>query len=114
MNFDARIENAKEESKYFENWMHYARLISRIATEILGDARVYVFGSVVDGRHTLASDIDVLIVSSNTPERLEGRAKITGKITRKIGVFSPFEFRIVTPKEFKWYQRFVKRLVEIR
>ncbi|WP_456368657.1 nucleotidyltransferase domain-containing protein [Geoglobus sp.] len=113
MSFDVRIEMAKEDRKYFENWKYYAKIIAEVARENLGDVKVYVFGSVVEGRHTPASDIDVLIVSPETPGRMEDRARIAGEIFRRVGVFSPFELHIVTPKELEWYRRFVKKIVEI-
>ncbi|WP_456477986.1 nucleotidyltransferase domain-containing protein [Geoglobus ahangari] len=113
MSFDVRIEMVEEDRKYFENWQHYAKIISEVARGNLGDVKVYVFGSVVEGRHTPASDIDVLIVSPKTPRRMEDRAKIAGEILRRVGVFSPFELHIVTPKEFEWCRRFVKRMVEV-
>ncbi len=65
---DAVREIAREERKYFENYMQYARLIKEIAENILGKTDVYVFGSVVERRHTPASDIDILIVSESTPK----------------------------------------------
>lgn len=113
MSFDARIEMAMEDRKYFENWQHYTKIIAETVRELLGDVRVYVFGSVVEGKHTPASDIDVLIVSSKTPRRMEDRARIAGEVLKRVGIFSPFELHIVTPKEFEWYRRFVGKMVEI-
>ena len=110
---DAVREIALEEKKYFENYMHYARLIKKIAEEILGKADVYVFGSVVEGRHTPASDIDILIVSENTPKSQWERGKIRARIMKAIDVFAPFEIHIVTPKEFEWYKRFIRAIVKV-
>ncbi len=64
--------------KYFENYMEYAGLIKELAGDLLGNAEVYVFGSVVEGTYIPASDIDILIVSENTPKRQSERAKIVG------------------------------------
>ena len=110
---DAVREIAQEERKYFENYMQYARLIKEIAEGILGHADVYVFGSVVEGRHTPASDIDVLIVSENTPKSQWERGKIRAKIMKAIDVFAPFEIHIVTPKEFEWYKRFIRAMEKV-
>jgi len=114
MSFDVRIEMAKEDRKYFENWEDYAKIIAEVARDCLEDARVYVFGSVAEGRHTPASDIDMMIVSPETPRRMEDRARIAGEIFKRVGVFSPFELHIVTPEEFEWYRRFVRKMVEIK
>ncbi len=110
---DAVREIAQEERKYFENYMHYAKLIKEIAEDDLGRTDVYVFGSVVEGRHTPASDIDILIVSENTPKSQWERGRIRAKIMKAIDVFAPFEIHIVTPKEFEWYKRFIRAIAEI-
>jgi predicted nucleotidyltransferase len=79
----------------------------------LKDARVYLFGSFVEGRHLPSSDIDVLIVSKNMPKKVSERSKIKAKIWKKIGLFSPFELHLVNEEEFEWYKRFVKKLVAV-
>ncbi|MFW6194351.1 MAG: nucleotidyltransferase domain-containing protein [Halobacteriota archaeon] len=76
--FDIIAQTAEEERKYFENYAEYAKLIKELAEDLLGNAEVYVFGSVVEGKSTPASDIDILIVSENTPHRQSERAKIVG------------------------------------
>ncbi|WP_230972234.1 nucleotidyltransferase domain-containing protein [Archaeoglobus neptunius] len=88
--------------------MHYARLIKDKVKTLLGDAEVYVFGSVVDHRHTPASDIDILIVSENMPASQHERARIRGAVMKEIDVFAPFEIHLVTPREFEWYRKFVR------
>ena len=47
--FDELINMAKKRKEYFENYMHYARLVK----EAVG-GEVIVFGSVVEGKHTMA------------------------------------------------------------
>ena len=46
---DFVIENWRENRKYFENYMDYARVIKRVVRRKLDDAEVFVFGSVVEG-----------------------------------------------------------------
>ncbi len=110
---DAVREIAREERKYFENYMHYAELIKKKAESLLGKVEVYVFGSVVERKHTAASDIDVLIVSENVPRTQWERAKIKGTILKEIDVFAPFEIHLVAPKEFEWYRRFVRSMKRV-
>ncbi len=110
---DAVREIAKEEREYFENYMRYAKLIKRKAESLLGKVEVYVFGSVVERRHTAASDIDILIVSENAPRSQWERAKIKGMILKEIDVFAPFEIHLVTPKEFEWYRGFVRSIERV-
>jgi predicted nucleotidyltransferase len=106
------IKQAKEEEKYFRNYLVFGRKIKEIVKN-LGDARVYFFGSVVEGDYTPTSDIDVIIVSRNMPKSLSKRNKIKVKILKEIGIFSPFEIHLVNEKEFEWYKRFVKKFKEV-
>ncbi len=113
MSFDVFIETAREERKYFENYRHYAELVKQLAKKMLEDAEVYVFGSVVEGRYTPASDIDILIVSRRVPKRNEDRARIVGEILKELDVFAPFELHVATPELFELYKRFAKRMEKI-
>jgi len=110
---DIQREIAEEEKKYFENYIYYAKKIKEISESILGEVKVYVFGSVVDGEYTPSSDIDILIVSKNAPSRQYEKAKIVGEILRKIDIFAPFEIHIVTPREFKWYKKFIRKVIKV-
>jgi len=104
INIVARI--CKERRKYFENYKHYARMIKDAVD--LKDVEVIIFGSVVEDKHTMASDIDVLIISDDVPERLDERAEILMKINEVLGYLHPFELHLITKKEFEWYGRFIK------
>ena len=46
-----------------------AEKVKVLAEEILGDVQVYVFGSVVEGRVTASSDIDVLVIVKETDDK---------------------------------------------
>ena len=102
--FDELIKIAKERKKYFENYMHYARLVK----EAVG-GEVFVFGSVVEGKHTMASDIDLLVVLDS----IERRDEILMKINKVLGEFHPFQIHLVTGKELEWYKRFIKKWIRV-
>ncbi len=102
--FDELIRIANERKKYFKDYLQYARLVK----ELTG-GRVIVFGSVVEGKHTMASDIDLLVVMDSIGNRNE----ILTKINKALGEYHPFQIHLVTPKELKWYKRFIKKWVEI-
>lgn len=100
--------------KYFLGWRDYVRKIEEIAVKELGEAEVYVFGSIVKGQaHPALSDIDVLIVSSNAPKDNVQRAKIIAKILKELGPFNPFEIHLASPTELEWYKRFVDKLLRV-
>ena len=98
--FDELINMAKERKEYFENYMHYAKLVKEAVK-----GEVIVFGSVVEGKHTMTSDIDLLVVLDS----IERRDEILMKINEVLGEFHPFQIHLVTRKEFEWYKRFIKK-----
>lgn len=99
----------EEKKEYFENYKFYCQKIKREAKEILGEVEVLVFGSIVRGKFSPNSDIDILIISKNLSENQEERAKIRTEIKSKISPFSPFQIHLATPKEYQnWYQKFIK------
>jgi len=103
----------KENEKYFKNYKTYLRTIKDVCLKELKEAKIYLFGSFAEGKHLPSSDIDVLIVSKNMPKNVSERSKIKVKVWKKIGVFSPFELHLVNGEEFKWYKRFVKKLIAV-
>lgn len=101
---------SKERRKYFQNYKHYARLIKDAVN--LKDVEVIVFGSILKGEYTMASDIDILIISDNIPQGLDERARILCKINDVLGYLHPFELHLVTKKESEWYKKLVGRYVK--
>jgi predicted nucleotidyltransferase len=109
---DLLIERVKREEKYFKNYLFYAKIIKKIAQQFLGKVKVFVFGSVLR-KNEIPQDIDILIVSPQL-ETSEQKIKIKLKIQKKLGFSSPFEFHLVSPKEYsQWYRYFIKEKVEI-
>jgi hypothetical protein len=109
---DILIEKRKREKKYFKNYLFWAKKIKRVAKELFGEVKVFIFGSILQ-KNEIARDIDLLIVSQkfeNDKEKIG--AKI--KLQRKLGFSYPFEFHFVSPKEYsQWYRYFVKEKIEI-
>lgn len=108
---NAVVEISKERRKYFQNYMHYAKLIKRAVN--LEDVEVIVFGSILKGEYTMASDIDILIISDSIPQGLDERAKILCKISDVLGYLHPFELHLVTKKEAEWYKRLIGSYVKV-
>ena len=104
-------EISKQRKKYFQNYGHYAKLIKDAVN--LEDVEVGVFGSVLEDEHTMASDIDVLIISDDVPKGLDDRAKILSRINKMLGYFHPFELHLVTKKESEWYKRVAKNYLKV-
>jgi len=102
--FNAVVKLSKLRKKYFDDPMHYARLIK----EVTG-GKVIIFGSVVEGKHTMASDIDVLVILDS----IENRNKVLMEINEILGEFHPFQIHLITENEFEWYRKFVKKGIEV-
>ena len=94
------------------NWREVVGRVRDAVLEMFPEARVYVFGSVVEGRVTASSDIDVLIKIDDL-NGLEARGKLLAEIKKAINFAPLFEFHLANEKEFEWYRRFVKKFREI-
>jgi len=99
------VKEARRRAEVFRNLDSYLKTIAETVREIDGEAEIYLFGSVAEGRHMLSSDIDVLIVT-NTPPGV-----VLAELWRK-GIKDPFEIHVVTRNMFKIYERRTK-LVKI-
>ena len=111
--FDIYIEEALKYRKYFENPIALGRKVKEIVLNIIREARVYIFGSVVRGKYTASSDIDILVV---TPEKL-GNEKIASlKAAIYTQIDAPIEIHVASEEEYrKWYRKFIseKEIVEV-
>jgi predicted nucleotidyltransferase len=111
--YEIVLEEALERKEYLDNYLIYAREIKERAKKLLGDVKVFVFGSVVSGDYNPMSDIDILIISDNIPEGAIEQAKIKVLLTEgyKPGVF---QIHLAKPDEYEnWYKNFIKCKVEI-
>jgi len=76
--------------------------VKKVVLEVDPEAEVYVFGSVVRGDYTAASDIDVLVVT----ERVDRKHEIVTRVYRRVD--APVELHVVTRRLYEeWYRRFV-------
>lgn len=100
---------------HLKRWREYAEMIARAAKDILRDVKVYVIGGAAEGRTTIYSDIDVLIVVRG--EHVERKRLYAEILERAIDVYglpwdAPVELHIVGEKEAEEYLR-MGRHVEI-
>lgn len=94
--------------KLLNNYMAIAKKVKEITTKFDPDAEVYVFGSVVEGRITGASDIDILIIS----ERKELEYKIKVEVAKNID--APIQIHFATRDQYdRWYKRFINKKIKV-
>jgi len=108
--FELYIRSGKKALEQLGNYREISIEVKKVVTESWKDARVYVFGSVVEGRYTAGSDIDILVVVDGVDR--EEAFKMKAKIYKKIN--APLEIHIASSAEFEnWYSRFIDKLEEV-
>jgi len=102
-----------ERRRLLEDWKRIAAEAARAVRELYPDARVYVAGSLVEGRATAASDIDLLVVLPHQPTAREA-AMVIAHIWEKLGLplSHPLEVHVVSRSDLEKYRR-RGRLVEV-
>lgn len=84
-----------------QDWKNIVRKLNDAAKEVLGEAEVVPFGSVVAGNAAVASDIDVLIIAEDLPKSAWRKAQIISKIEEETGLppFHPVQIHLITWQE---------------
>ena len=98
--------NVKLKKEVFGNLHYYLAKIKETVLSVDQNTKVYLFGSVAIGDYNMASDIDLLIVSSMD------RNVIQNALDRENLGF-PFEFHIRNGKTAEPYFKHVKKMILI-
>ena len=97
--------------KNLKDYRKIAEKVKEIIREKHENARVLVFGSVVEGKITALSDIDILVICDLNREKA---AELKAEIIKRIGYSVPVELHIATGEEFeKWYRKFIQKFEEV-
>jgi predicted nucleotidyltransferase len=100
-----------ERLKLLQRWREIAAQVAGKVREKFPDAEVYVFGSVVEGRYTAASDIDILVVTKRAPrgraERIELLLWLEDELGLPPGIL---DLHVVRPgsEEYEWFFKVLK------
>jgi predicted nucleotidyltransferase len=97
-------------------WRSYLPILVEAVKNVLGeDVEVYMFGSAVEGRLTIDSDIDVAVVVEELPGSASRRVEILNRIwsimeDNGVPWWYPFEIHLMTREELKLLRevKFVK------
>lgn len=104
--FDIYIEEARKLKRLYGDFNELIRRICSFIKKYIDDAEIYLFGSMTQGKYTMASDIDLLIITRRKYELDVDRIKA---LIKREFIEIPLEIHIVTPREFRdWYMRFIK------
>ncbi|AEE94966.1 DNA polymerase beta domain protein region [Acidianus hospitalis W1] len=95
------------------NWR---KLISNLSLDEYSE--VYVFGSVVEGKITGYSDIDVLVIIPNKKDKLQYLLKFYDEVEKKLGekISYLFDVKVIYPEEKSVppYSWFLKKSIKIK
>jgi len=101
------IEYELKKLNYLKNYREVCREVYTMVKNIDNNARVFVFGSVLTGKTTASSDIDILVIESNKNLKDEINVKVLKYID------APVELHIVDNNGFNWYKIFSDNIEEI-
>ncbi|ACS33656.1 nucleotidyltransferase domain-containing protein [Thermococcus gammatolerans] len=104
------IRRGRERYLMIKNYRKYLPAIKRACEKVFGECELYVFGSVLTGKFTAGSDVDLLIKVREAPQSLRERVKLEVRIEELAGLpeYHPFEFHIVDEKGFRRYVNVLK------
>jgi len=102
--------------EHLRRWREYALKVAKAARDVLGDVRVYVIGGVAEGKTTVLSDIDILIVAENIPR--DKKRLYVEILERAIDAYglpwdAPVELHIVEERDLERYMKCLGKKVEI-
>ncbi len=90
--------------EYLRNYLDIVKTVKDIVRRYDPKSRVYVFGSVVKGRYTAASDIDILVVTDRLDKKYEMMVDVYHKLD------APIELHIISHEQMeRWYMKFIDR-----
>ncbi|MEM2896907.1 MAG: nucleotidyltransferase domain-containing protein [Candidatus Bathyarchaeia archaeon] len=107
--FDLLIESAKDRAKWLSNWMEVGARIKEIAKKYYPDCKTIVFGSIVENKYSINSDIDILVIRElgNSDEKI--RVEVLRALPK-----APVELHFATHDQFnRWYRRFIDAQIEL-
>lgn len=104
------IEFGKEQFKELLKYKKSLKPLKKATLEILPDAKVFLFGSVLRDELVALSDIDVLITTKREFQNQLDRADAISKIEEKaqLPLYHPFEIHLLSTKEFEIFRKITK------
>lgn len=90
--------------EYFKSYKEVGKKVKEIIKNLDSDAKILIFGSVVRGKYTASSDIDILVVTN----KVEYKDRMRVEVYRQVK--APIELHITTPEKYRdWYLKFIEK-----
>ncbi|AAY81280.1 nucleotidyltransferase domain-containing protein [Sulfolobus acidocaldarius] len=108
----------KHRFEHLRRWREYAEIMAKATKDLCSNCKVYVFGGVAEGRVTVLSDIDILVVSEGKLTDTEIKEIWINIMKRAMDVYSlpfdaPVELHVVDKERAVRYFTMAKKLIEI-
>jgi len=108
--YEVYINHGKRALEQLANYREVSKKVKKLVRKSWKDAQVYVFGSVVEGRYTAGSDIDILVVVEGVTR--EDALRMKAQIIKNTD--APVELHVASKKEYEnWYSRFIGSMEEV-
>ena len=95
--------------KLLQNWRRVVDSVVEVVKRLYHDAEVYLFGGAAEGRLTILSDVDVLVVfreKLTTEKRVEVLARLWEELERSgVPPYYPLDIHVVGRDELDAYRR---------
>ncbi|MDI9646712.1 MAG: nucleotidyltransferase domain-containing protein [Archaeoglobales archaeon] len=101
----------KENEKFFVKAFEIAESIKKKAEKLFGDCEVFIVGNFARGEHRLNSDLDLLIVSTKIPSKLnfEDYCKFVKTLTEDDRI----NIHLLNRKRFEEMKRFYEPMIRV-
>jgi len=105
----------KLRAKMLREWSSWINEVVNAIKEVLPDAEVYIIGSVACGEAIGSSDLDLLIVSENSPDKPKDRATLIARIEdqAQLPLYHPIEFHFIKPQDKYRYLAKSKKYIRL-
>jgi predicted nucleotidyltransferase len=101
-------EYEKRKLEYLSNFRDVAKSIKEKVQLMDPNSKIYLFGSLLKGKYTGSSDIDILIISDK--KELEYKIKLTVYSSTE----APVQIHFCSEEEFKnWYMKFIDKIEKV-
>ncbi|MEM5820891.1 MAG: nucleotidyltransferase domain-containing protein [Candidatus Aenigmatarchaeota archaeon] len=104
-------KSLEENKKFFENALEIAKEIKERVKKFFKDYKIYIGGSFARNEHKLNSDLDIIIVSPEIPEKMKFDEYF--KIISELCEDERVNIHLLNKDFFERNKRIYKRLIEV-
>jgi len=102
-------------AEMIKNWKNWIWKVIDVIKKYLPDAEIHIIGSVAEDKYTAASDLDLLIISRNIPDKLSEIANLKTMIENdaNLPIYHPIEFHFTKPEVGRLYLQRCRKFIKL-